>query len=101
MPYIAPSIYVPLLLHLIVGRTKDDIKISVSGKSLSITKTLDVALRHVRKSTDPIVLWVDQICINQLDKSEKSEQVNVMDQIYHTAGEVLVWLGPAMDNSDD
>ena len=47
------------------------------------------------------MLWIDQICINQGDNHEKSEQVKMMPRIYSMAKQVLVWLGPAGQGSDD
>ena len=39
------------------------------------------------------VLWIDAICINQLDNGERSEQVRQMPRIYSGAWQVIVWLG--------
>ena len=44
-------------------------------------------------------LWIDAICINQSDVVERNNQVRQMGAIYHRAKEVLVWLGPASDDS--
>ncbi len=38
-------------------------------------------------------LWIDQVCIEQNDKDEKSAPVKLMGEIYESAHEVLVWLG--------
>ncbi len=38
-------------------------------------------------------LWIDAICINQVDKEEKSRQIPRMSDIYQKANEVCVWLG--------
>ena len=73
----------------------------VFGKSLAITETLAIALKHLQHPTDTMLLWIDQISINQEDEAEKSEQVDIMGQIYRNAEEVLVWLGPAENNSDN
>jgi hypothetical protein len=45
-------------------------------------------------------LWIDAICINQLDQQEKEHQIQVMVKNYGLAMRVVVWLGPAADNSD-
>jgi hypothetical protein len=54
----------------------------------------------LQHETDTIILWIDQLCINQDDDIEKSEQVQLMKAIYQGAKEVIVWLGPAADESD-
>ncbi|KAF2275964.1 HET-domain-containing protein [Westerdykella ornata] len=74
--------------------------IMVNGKKLLITPTLETALLHLRHSSEKMTLWIDQICIDQRNDSEKTEQVKEMGRIYRAADEVLVWLGPAADNSD-
>ena len=38
-------------------------------------------------------LWIDAICIDQANQTEKTEQVMLMGDIYTTAVSVLVWLG--------
>lgn len=38
-------------------------------------------------------LWVDAVCINQSNLTERGEQVQLMTQLYAYAKEVLVWLG--------
>jgi hypothetical protein len=59
---------------------------------LSLTPNLYDALEALRWENQPRYLWVDQICINQSDKLEKSAQVQLMGQIYSSARRVLVWL---------
>lgn len=56
-------------------------------------------LRRRIKSVS-ITLWVDALCINQNDLSEKSVQVPLMGVIYSTAESVLVWLGSEADGSE-
>lgn len=45
-------------------------------------------------------LWVDALCINQDDEAERSQQVQLMSEIYTRAFKVIAWLGPAADDSD-
>ncbi|KAG5811358.1 hypothetical protein H9Q74_006057 [Fusarium xylarioides] len=68
---------------------------------IPITESLETALRHFRKPDQVITLWIDQICINQADNEEKGQQVAMMGNIYSSATQVLVWLGPAQDGSDE
>lgn len=72
----------------------------LGNTQVPITRNLDVALRRFRHVSEPVTLWVDQLCINQLDSKEKSEQVSKMGNIYSKAEQVLVWLGPSADGSD-
>jgi len=75
-------------------------RIMIDGRELAITFSLAEALRHLRPEKAPLPIWIDQICINQMDDDEKSKQVEVMDKIYRSAEEGLVWLGPQADGSD-
>lgn len=64
-----------------------------------ITRNLGDALRALRPEEAPRYLWVDALCINQSDPDEKASQVRMMHEIYKSATEVHVWLGPADDTS--
>ena len=60
---------------------------------LSITDNLFQALIRLRKSLKERTLWVDAVCINQANDTEKSDQVRRMGSIYFHASCVNVWLG--------
>ncbi|KAH7409643.1 heterokaryon incompatibility protein-domain-containing protein [Cadophora sp. MPI-SDFR-AT-0126] len=74
----------------------------LDGTNVPITKNLDSALRHLRRGHGQLsrLLWVDAVCIDQSNAVERAEQVKLMDPIYRSASTVLVWLGPAADDSD-
>ncbi|GAB1309926.1 Heterokaryon incompatibility domain-containing protein [Madurella fahalii] len=69
--------------------------IFIEGKKLAITDSLGTALRRIRPSRGqpPLRIWIDQICINQKDTVERSQQVRLMHTIFKDASQVLVWLG--------
>ncbi|EAA27267.2 HET-domain-containing protein [Neurospora crassa] len=48
---------------------------------------------HRLYGESPLYLWVDALCINQLDDWEKGHQVQLMKTIYWDAETVIVWLG--------
>jgi len=50
-----------------------------------------MALRH---PSEPRILWIDAICINQDDNDDKNYQVPLMGTIYTRATVVDIWLGP-------
>ncbi|KAF7512731.1 hypothetical protein GJ744_000298 [Endocarpon pusillum] len=72
-----------------------------NGKPFNTTHNLDLALRYTRRTDASVMLWADQICINQGDLVEKTRQVLLMDKIYQRAWSTLVWLGEEGDNSSD
>jgi hypothetical protein len=45
-------------------------------------------------------LWADAICITQSNVDDKSEQVAKMYEIYEQSTYMMVWLGPAANNSN-
>jgi hypothetical protein len=53
--------------------------------SRPVTRNLWTALRHFRSTSGPVTLWVDALCINQDDAVEKSQQVRQMRRIYSGA----------------
>ncbi|KAJ8113454.1 hypothetical protein OPT61_g4415 [Boeremia exigua] len=67
----------------------------VDGRSVGIGLNLDCALRHIRCSlSQPLLMWVDALCINQRDVEERNAQVLLMRDIYSSAERVLISLGP-------
>lgn len=60
---------------------------------LHLTPSIADALRRVRLPETTRAVWADQICVNQRDKSERSQQVKLMGSLYRCAERVLVWLG--------
>ncbi|KAK6442308.1 hypothetical protein LTR95_001440 [Oleoguttula sp. CCFEE 5521] len=70
-----------------------DAAILVDGYRFSVTTNLLRALRSLRKRNNKILIWVDQICINQEDHVERGHQVSIMKDIFRQASQVIVYLG--------
>ncbi|ENH69208.1 Heterokaryon incompatibility protein 6, OR allele [Fusarium oxysporum f. sp. cubense race 1] len=68
-------------------------------RTLYIGGNLAGALNHLRYPDKARTLWVDAICINQNDISEKNIQVPRMADIFRSAVRVVIWLGLESDNS--
>ncbi|CVL12860.1 related to heterokaryon incompatibility protein het-6 [Fusarium proliferatum] len=68
-----------------------------NGDSLPLSQTLLDLFNSLKERTSKFTVWIDAICINQEDTTEKEFQVPLMGKIYSRSKEVLVWLG----NSDD
>lgn len=68
--------------------------------TLPIGHNLATALRHLRLPDKSRTLWVDAVCINQEDLTEREDQVKRMASIYKLAQRVVVWLGPSSGDSD-
>jgi hypothetical protein len=69
-------------------------------RRLPILSNLRGALRQLRLPKEDRFIWVDALCINQLDHAEKSQQVPMMGKIYQSARSVVIWLGDEADDSD-
>ena len=70
------------------------------GNSLAITETLFKVVKELSSSHASNRVWVDQICINQSDKAEKSVQISLMGTIYQQACQVIGWLGDPTDDTE-
>ncbi|KAI0183831.1 heterokaryon incompatibility protein-domain-containing protein [Xylaria flabelliformis] len=69
--------------------------IIVDDIHIRIPQNLFDALITLRPSQlTPFLLWVDYLCINQRNDTEKAWQVGLMRDIYSKADHVLAWLGP-------
>ena len=67
---------------------------------ITIQQSLFQALRALRLRDVERILWVDAICINQNDNTERSSQVQLMRQIYQCSIRVVVWLGEHAQDSE-
>ncbi|KAG4034683.1 hypothetical protein MFRU_002g00390 [Monilinia fructicola] len=67
--------------------------VKIGGEEIKVTVSLQSFLKHVRQPHETLTLWVDAVCINQNDASEKSEQVAIMGEIYSKCSFVYIWLG--------
>ncbi|KAK0735149.1 heterokaryon incompatibility protein-domain-containing protein, partial [Lasiosphaeria miniovina] len=73
---------------------------STARRVLPVTKNCHSALRRLRLPDSQRALWVDAVCINQDDISERNAQVALMGGIYRDATRVVVDVGETSDSSD-
>jgi hypothetical protein len=57
------------------------------------TKNCSDMIRFLRPSRGVRLVWIDAICINQMDEAEKDIQVGIMARIYEGCRRVVVFLG--------
>ncbi|RYP77342.1 hypothetical protein DL771_001137 [Monosporascus sp. 5C6A] len=89
-----------LALSYCWGDAKVKKSVRCNEVELPVTANLFSALECLCYPDKDMLIWIDAICINQDDSAEKEEQVGIMRDIYSKALEVLIWLGPAADESD-
>jgi len=71
--------------------------LSCGTNTLTVRENLFDALHALRQENAERLLWIDAVCINQEDLSERSSQVKLMRHIYKKSERVLIWLGgPSM-----
>ena len=80
-------------LSYVWGKPDLNKSLSIDEHELRITYNLHTSLRHLRYPDRVRTLWIDAICINQQDLTEKGPQVALMGRIYRQADTVLCWLG--------
>ncbi|RBR08527.1 uncharacterized protein FIESC28_10217 [Fusarium coffeatum] len=82
------------------NRRKDHvIFIGKAWNMLPITENCFDALKNCRLEDRDRYLWIDSICINQSDISERTHQVGMMREIYSAASRVLIYLSVDRANS--
>jgi hypothetical protein len=74
--------------------------IEVNGNELPVTKNLENALQHMRDQIAERTMWIDAICVDQENEGERSQQVQLMVDIYKNAFGVHVWLDSLDSRSD-
>ncbi|VUC22909.1 unnamed protein product [Clonostachys rosea] len=60
---------------------------------VQVTENCANALRKLRRPYYPCILWVDAICIDQDDQTEKEQQVRMMRDIFSSARKVIIYVG--------
>lgn len=73
--------------------------VKLEGLVAYVSKTLHDALHTLRDEAKPVVLWADQLCINQADAKEREQQVSIMGDIYRNAERVAVHAGDHPDGN--
>jgi hypothetical protein len=73
--------------------------IIVNDLPVQVTTNLEAALRALRHQKVETV-WIDALCINQLDLLERGLQVMRMGLIYSNASYVIAWIGEEADDSN-
>src|ERR1700761_1990464 len=83
------------------GTDDSECAIRLGDHWIAIPHNLYAALAALQLKDEPRLVWVDCICINQLDNEERKSQVEMMYQIYQGAREVIVDLGNQHDGSEN
>ena len=77
------------------GPEGDEQIILVNLIPFQVRRSLHQLLSKLSAEERQTALWIDAICIDQASPSERSEQVQIMDEIMSRAMHVIAWLGPS------
>lgn len=73
-------------------------EIMLQNRPFKVRKNLYRALIRLRQQDEPRTLWIDAICINQEDKVERGQQVELMGEVYSQTTNCIIWLGEFFEN---
>jgi hypothetical protein len=68
--------------------------IILNGIKVSMSENLEAALQEMSIHIGGFKIWIDALCINQNDLTERSHEVKRMRKIYRGASRVIAWMGP-------
>ena len=72
----------------------------IEQRPLPVCTNVYDAMMQLRTKDKPRILWIDAVCINQIDLDERSQQVEQMHLIYTLADRTVVWLGKSDATSE-
>ena len=75
------------------GKATKRKEIVLNGVVTVVPENAEQLLRHLCIKQGHTRVWLDAVCINQADNTEKGHQVAIMKDIYSKAERVLIWLG--------
>lgn len=71
-----------------------------SKYTLTVRQNCAFALRQYRAHFADLPVWIDSICINQVDEAEKTKQIQLMGTIFSFAERVVACVGPHSDETE-
>ncbi|KAF2468420.1 uncharacterized protein BDR25DRAFT_304884 [Lindgomyces ingoldianus] len=82
------------------GDASDTRRVILESVSIPVAASLHGALEALREKRETVLVWVDALCIDQQNRDERTQQVQMMTRIYSKADSVAIWLGPEADDSN-
>lgn len=90
-------------LSYVCGSDAYSEEITIDNHAVLIRPNLYAALEELRshfqdRHIAQVAIWIDALCIDQVNEEEKAKQIRKMHSVFSGAQEVLVWLGAVDDN---
>lgn len=82
-------------LSYCAGDASDCRPILLNGFPFNTFHSTFDAIKRFRDRQEIVIMWIDQICINQTDIEKRDSQVLLMRDIYKHAARTQIWLGKA------
>ncbi|KAI4605611.1 hypothetical protein J4E83_010503 [Alternaria metachromatica] len=82
------------------GERKKEREVFTESGVLKIWGSLHKAILTLRGKQNAAVFWIDAICINQIDDSEKIQQIRLLPQIFQQASRTIAFLGSDRRSDD-
>lgn len=82
-----------IALSYVWGEDEPSTEIMIDKQFFVVRRNLAEFLEYASRYLPNRPLWIDAICINQKNISERNHQVRQMIDIYRSASFVLIWLG--------
>jgi hypothetical protein len=73
--------------------------ILLDGEKFQVRRNAYDALLQLRSLSEFGIFWIDAICINQSDNSERNLQITKTRRIFSQATNVAIWLGRSYESS--
>ncbi|KIW16837.1 hypothetical protein PV08_04027 [Exophiala spinifera] len=70
-----------------------------SSQHLHLTQSVSNILQNLLEPGETILLWIDALCIDQKNVSERESQVGLMRDIYRNAVQVAIMLGEPIEET--
>ncbi|PMD13093.1 hypothetical protein NA56DRAFT_544507, partial [Hyaloscypha hepaticicola] len=70
-------------------KTSKSGKIFINGQEFPVYPNVESILKDMRSPFRPLLVWIDQVCINQEDRAEQAKQVAMMGEIYKNSLRVI------------
>jgi len=86
-------------LSYVWGESTRGHTISLSGRPFPVTDNLFAALKQLRYPRSVRTIWIDALCINQENESERNSQVRLMEDIYTKCDKCWLWLGESAEGN--
>lgn len=75
-------------------------RIFCHGKTIAVTKSCEMAFKRLRRASGKRILWMDAVCIDHSNLSERNSQVGLRKKIISSAVQTVVYLGESDELSD-